>query len=96
MTVEELLDRLVKPLVWEDQNGGRWIGTPVTRLADLAFWIFLGGDMRFKRVGRSGWEYYSHLQPAQAAAEADYRAKIAAALDQALLERLAEMMGDAE
>lgn len=31
----------VKPLEWEDSLKGRWIGTPDSRLGNLAFWVFL-------------------------------------------------------
>lgn len=71
----------VKPLEWEESLRDRWIGTPVTKLGDLAFWIFRHHDGTFKRATKDGWQYKSTIEAAKAAAQADYEARIIAALD---------------
>ena len=70
----------VKPLVWEESLKDRWIGTPDSKLGDLAFWIFRHHDGTLKRATKEGWQFYPTLDAAQAAAQADYAARILAAL----------------
>jgi hypothetical protein len=88
------LEKLVKPLVWEESLRGRWIGTPpFVKLGNLAFWIFQNHDGTFKRVSNKVWLYYSSIDAAKAAAQADYAARIAAALDP---DAVARMVQEAE
>ena len=70
----------VKPLVWEESLKDRWIGTPDSKLGDLAFWIFRHHDGTLKRATKEGWQFYPTLDAAQAAAQQDYAARILAAL----------------
>jgi hypothetical protein len=71
----------VGPLEWEESLKGRWIGTPDSKLGDLAFWIFRHHDGTLKRAAKEGWQFYPTLEAAKAAAQADYEARIIAALD---------------
>jgi hypothetical protein len=71
----------VKPLEWEESLKGRWIGTPDSKLGDLAFWIFRHHDGTLKRATKEGWQFYPTLEAAKAAAQADYERRILAALD---------------
>ena len=75
----------VKPLVWEESVVGRYIGLPPgEKLGDLAYWVFLSGD-RYHRHTKIMRIEYQTLELAQAAAQADYDARIIAALDPAWL-----------
>lgn len=70
----------VKPLVWDCDVNGRWVGVPPVKLGNLAFWVFLRGS-EFCRVSKGGWLCYSTLEAAKAAAQEDYEARILAALE---------------
>lgn len=70
----------VRKLEWEESVKGRWIGTPVAKLGDLAFWIFQV-DGGFRLAAKDGWQYHLTLEAAKAAAQADYEARIRAALE---------------
>lgn len=73
----------VRPLVWEESVKGRWIGTPVVKLGDLAFWVFHREDGTFMRATKDGGKQYPTLDAAKAAAQADYEARILSALEPA-------------
>lgn len=77
----QILAGMVKPLVWDESLRGRWIGTPSVKLGDLAFWVFQRSDGYIRHVSGHGTSVYPTLAAAQAAAEADYRSRIAAALE---------------
>lgn len=70
----------VKPLEWEESLRDRWIGTPVVKLGELAFWIFRHHDGTFKRATKDGWQYFPTLEAAKAAAQADYDSRVLACL----------------
>lgn len=71
----------VKPLEWEESLRDRWIGTPVVKLGELAFWIFRHHDGTFKRATKDGWQYFPTLEAAKAAAQADYDSRILSAVE---------------
>jgi hypothetical protein len=77
MTPAELAARLVKPLVWEDDGSHRYIATAGVETLIVA-------DM-WRAVRGSGFSYkagnFPTLAAAQAAAEADHRSRVLAALD---------------
>lgn len=77
------MEARVKPLVWEESLKDRWIGTPDSKLGDLAFWIFRHHDGTLKHATKEGWQFYPTLDAAKAAAQADYEARILAALEPA-------------
>lgn len=71
----------VRALTWTMEGKGRWIGMPDPQLGQLAFWIFQDGDGRFKRaLKNTPWLYYTTLEAAKSAAQADYEARIRSAL----------------
>lgn len=73
----------VKALEWENSVNGRWIGTPPIKIANMAFWVFSCSE-GFKRMTGDGPPmYYPTLEAAKAAAQADYEARILAALETA-------------
>lgn len=71
---------MVKPLVWASDLHGRWIGEPPVKLGTLAFWVFGTPSGGFERHTESGKQLYPTLEAAKAAAQADYAARILAAL----------------
>jgi hypothetical protein len=70
----------VKPLAWLEEGKGRWIGKPDAPLGEIAFWIFAAGAIGFSRHTKEGPKHYHTLEAAKAAAQADYEARIRAAL----------------
>ncbi len=75
MSDKLMIRALVKPLVWEDRSGFQTAQTPWGRYAmgqrgEIWIWAWNGQDERADSEAA-----------AQAAAEADYRARIGAALD---------------
>lgn len=69
----------VKPLVWDENANGMWIGQPPVRLGELAFWVFRTSQ-GFIRHTKAGRETHPSLEAAQAAAQADYEPLIRACL----------------
>jgi hypothetical protein len=94
MERDELLRALCKRLVWEQSIAGRWIGTPPVKLGDLAFWIFMRHNGYIRHVVNQGTLVYPSLAAAKAAAEADYRARIAEAIRLDLITGLVEALED--
>jgi hypothetical protein len=70
----------VKPLEWDEDLKGRWIGKPEIDLGHMAFWVFLL-DGQYKRATKDKWNFYATLEAAKAAAQQDYEARILAALE---------------
>ncbi|MFV1539424.1 hypothetical protein VWZ88_12730 [Phaeobacter sp. JH20_36] len=70
----------VKPLVWECEGGWRWKGTPPDGFfASVAKWVWQAPKGGFKHAGTK--ELFATLEEAKAAAQADYEARIKAALE---------------
>jgi hypothetical protein len=94
MTVEELLDRLVKPLVWRGEPEWDWTAAQ-TSFGDYHVKVCDCGGTECRLDAKSVWHSETpDRDGCKDAAEADYRARIAAALDPAMLEKIAAMMGD--
>ncbi|NKX40857.1 hypothetical protein HGG71_05160 [Rhodobacteraceae bacterium R_SAG2] len=69
----------VKPLVWECEGGWRWKGTPPDGFfASVAKWVWQAPKGGFKHAGCK--DPLATLEEAKAAAQADYEARIKAAL----------------
>ncbi|AUQ74795.1 hypothetical protein [Phaeobacter piscinae] len=70
----------VKPLVWECEGGWRWKGTPPDGFfTSVAKWVWQAPKGGFKHAGTK--EPFATLEEAKAAAQADYEARIKAALE---------------
>ncbi len=87
---DKLIRALVKPLEWEDDGSHRHVAVGGAE-------TFIIADM-WRAVRGSGFSYrgqaFLALAAAQAAAEADYRARIAAALDLDKIAALVEAADD--
>jgi hypothetical protein len=71
----------VRALKWEESVKGRWIGTAPVKLGNLAFWIFQSENGYLRHIAGQGAVTSPTLEAAKAAAQADYEARILAALD---------------
>lgn len=79
-TDTETLRKLVKPLVWTEEIKGRFVGEPPNGIGQLAFWVFDELPKGYFRPSPQGKQYHPNLESAKAAAQADYEARILAAL----------------
>jgi hypothetical protein len=94
MTVDELLKRLVKPLVWRGNPEWDWTAAQ-TSFGDYHVKVCDCGGTECRQDGKSVWHSETpDRNGAIAAAEADHRARITAALDPAMLAKIAAMMED--
>ncbi len=89
MTTDEIARALVKGLVWRDTKSTdqRHEASIFEAMYEVSF---DGEDWSFWNDGDEGYGPYPTLAAAQAAAEADYRARIAAALNLDLVAQLVE------
>ena len=71
----------VRALEWEESVKGRWIGTAPVKLGNLAFWIFQSENGYLRHIAGQGAVTSPTLEAAKAAAQADYEARILAAID---------------
>ena len=91
MTQEQIVAALVNPLAWipyETDDGTRGVH------ADATFGKYLCVPSGWFLVGQTGWMDETDLAAAQAAAEADYRSRIAAAMDVGKIAALVEALED--
>lgn len=89
MTQEQIVAALVNPLAWipyETDDGTRGVH------ADATFGKYLCVPSGWFLVGQTGWMDETDLAAAQAAAEADYRSRIAAAMDVGKIAALVEAL----
>ncbi len=94
MTTDELIRKLVKPLVWRGEPSWDWTAAQ-TPFGDYLVKACDCGGTECRLDARSVWHSETpDRDGGKAAAEADYRARIVAALDPALLAKIAEKMGD--
>lgn len=84
MTDKDMLAGLVRGLELAERNDGHWIATDELGV-HYAITEYKGMDRPFKLEGRGGFffqtDYHPTLEAAQSAAQADYTARILAALD---------------
>jgi len=71
----------VRALEWEESVKGRWIGTAPVKLGNLAFWIFQSENGYLRHIAGQGAVTSPTLEAAQLSAQADYEARILAALE---------------
>lgn len=89
MTQEQIVAALVNPLAWipyETDDGTRGVR------ADATFGKYLCVPSGWFHVCQTGWMDETDLAAAQAAAEADYRSRIAAAMDVGKIAALVEAL----
>ena len=90
ITTDDILDSIIRPLMWEHVVGNVW---ECGHYNILQYWPYNNGPFRAMvyrgpKVGLAQLGQHTTLAAAQAAAEADHRAKIAAALNLDLVVQL--------